>query len=424
MKKSAFFIAIISLATVACTSQKMATTAVNDDVYSSSRRHEQPVAKTTQPTVSGAQVVTSPDNAKPQKPASSSFADDYNDYSYAGRINRFNSKDTTKGYFDDSYSGTSSTGGGNDPNVNISFGFGTGFGGYGSSMYFGSGWGYPYYSMGFGYGWGYPYYGMGWGYPYYGYSPWYNPYWYGYGYNDPYYGYPPYYASSSIYYGRRTSLSRTDGGIHNLRTASPVAGGSVNQNDRSRSTTVNTRNTGQQVTKVPATQETYRYSRPGNSQVVYQRNNGKVQNQAQVQRQGQGQVPHPQPAPRYTRPENATQVQRSGSAQSYSSPVYRQPKTSQEYLAPRTQSTNAARSGSQVSGSRVSSGAGYRQSGTPSQGRSYSAPSGSSGSPSQGRSGSTYSTPARSGGSNNSSSPARSGGSSGGSSGSGGGHRR
>ena len=144
MKKSAYFIAIISLATVACTSQKMATTAVNDDVYSSSRRHEQPVAKTTQPPVSGAQVVTSPDNAKPQKPASSSFADDYNDYSYAGRINRFNSKDTTKGYFDDSYSGTSSTGGGNDPNVNISFGFGTGFGGYGSSMYFGSGWGYPY----------------------------------------------------------------------------------------------------------------------------------------------------------------------------------------------------------------------------------------------------------------------------------------
>ena len=101
MKKSAWIIAIITLPISACSTQKQATSYVNDDVYNSSRQEPSP----TTPNSSlnqGAQVVTSPDNTKAQKTGSSTFEDDYNDYSYSSRINRFNNKDTTIGYFNDS----------------------------------------------------------------------------------------------------------------------------------------------------------------------------------------------------------------------------------------------------------------------------------------------------------------------------------
>jgi len=124
MKKSVLLIAIISLAAVACSTQKRVTSAAGDDVYGSPKRSEQSVAGTAKPQTSGAQVITSPDNATVQKSNSSSFADDYNDYSYSSRINRFSSKDTTKGYFDDAYSeGSSYTNtGDNSPDVNVYLG--------------------------------------------------------------------------------------------------------------------------------------------------------------------------------------------------------------------------------------------------------------------------------------------------------------
>ena len=45
MKTSALIIAIISLATVACSTQKKATSTVNDDVYYSPNRVAQPVTE-------------------------------------------------------------------------------------------------------------------------------------------------------------------------------------------------------------------------------------------------------------------------------------------------------------------------------------------------------------------------------------------
>ena len=329
MKKSAWIIAIICLTTTACSTQKQATSTVSDDVYYSAKRGEQPIANTIKPQTKGAQVITSPDTTNVQKSNSSSFADDYNDYSYAGRINRFSSKDTTKGYFDETYTNGSSNsnGGGNNPDVNVSFGFGTGYGGfYNSPYYFGSGWGYPYSNWGWDFGFGYPYSGWGWNYgwgsPYYGwYNPWYNPCCYCYGYNDwNYGGYPPYY-NTNTYYGSRKSMYRVDGGGNalNSRNSSNPSNGNVNLNDRSRVTPNYSRNSVQPSTRVvPANQEKYRYTRPvNNRQTIYQRSSvpNQVQNQNQTQRQ--------QPTPRYIRPENVTPAQRSVPAQSYSSPVYR-----------------------------------------------------------------------------------------------------
>ena len=137
MKKSIWIIAIITLIISSCTSQKQATSYVNDDVYNSSSKQDQVLAAPSPTQTQGAQVITSPDNAAARKPASSTLEDDYNDYTYANRIERFSNKDTTVGYFKDSNSGFSSDGNqyGNDPNVNISFGIGAGYGNYYSPPY-------------------------------------------------------------------------------------------------------------------------------------------------------------------------------------------------------------------------------------------------------------------------------------------------
>jgi len=455
MKKSACLIAIISLAISACTTQKQATSFVNDDVYSPGSKQEMQRPVAIQQSNNGAQVITSPDNLKTQKPGSSTFEQDYNDYSYSNRIDRFSSKDTTKGYFDESYTGgsNSSNTGNSDPNVNISFGIGGGYGGfYGSSMMFGMGWGYPYSNWGWDYGWGYPYYG--WGYPYYGwgYNPWYNPCCYCYGYNDWYNGgYPPYYTSNT-FYGARKSLYRTDGGTSapGSRNSSGISGNQANPGSRNdlspaysrNSITTAPRNVQSSPRSVPANQAQYKYTRTGNTQGAYQRT------PKQVQRQGQGQTRSQTSSPRYVRPENAGSVQRSGTAQSYSSPAYRQPKSSQEYLTPRSQDPGSSRvtnqSGSDRNNVRTS-GNGNRVYTSPSGGnRTYSSPtrsnstnsiptrSGNSGSyspPVRSNNSGSYSAPSNSGNSGSYSAPSRSGGSggsspSGGSGSSGGGGRR
>jgi hypothetical protein len=428
MKKSVLIITIISLAISACTTQKQATSFVNDDVYNSSSKQEQQRPATTQQSNAGAQIITSPDNTTVQKPASSTFEDDYNDYSYSSRIDRFNSKDTTRGYFDDSYSGSSSKDniGSNDPNVNVYLGVGAGFGGYyGSSISFGMGWGYPYSNWGWDYGWGYPYSGWGWnygwGYPYYGgyntwYNPWYNPCCYCYGYNDWYYGgYPPYYASNT-YYGSRKSLYRTDGGENTLnsRNSANLSGGTVNSNSRNavipaysrNSVDPSSRNIQPSGRSVAASKEQYRYTRSANNkQPNYQRSTA----------QNQGTPRSQQRAPRYVRPENISNAQRSGSAQSYSSPAYRQPKSSQEYLTPRSQNPGASRIDNQNTGNRSNPGTfgtGTRQYTSPSnENRKYTTPvrSGSSGNYNPTRTNSNYTAPTRSGSSGSHTAPVRSG---------------
>lgn len=432
MKKSAWIIAIIALAISACTSQKHATTYVGDEVYNTS---SEPVLVKTPVAPSqnqGAQVVTSPDLAKGQKPASSTFADDYNDYSYANRIDRFSSKDTTVGYFDKSYTGSATTGtqGGNNPNVNIYLGNDLGYGSYyAPSLSFG--FGYPYSVWGWDYGWGYPYYGgfygYGLGYPYY-YGGYY-PCCYCNGYND---WYNPYYTSNSYYYGSRSSTYRTDGrsGAPSVRATQANGNSAYSRNERS--TIVPSPRTAPPTARTtPVAQEKYRYTRPATS--------GQTENQRSTTRnsQVQNQMNRQQPAPRYAKPENvnAAQQRSANVVQSYSSPVYRQPKSSQEYLAPRSQNPGTTRAANPAV--RAGSGANNvtRQSATPdnSYNRSgggsnrsgssgYSTPSRSSGSGST-RSGGSNSSPSGSGGGGRSGGGNSGGSSSGGSGGGGGRHR-
>lgn len=450
MKKSILSIVIISLAISACTTQKLASSYENDDVYSRSSSLANTPIRYSQSSVSGAQVITTPDSVVRVKSGSSTFADDYNDYSYSSRLNRFNSSDTTKGYFDKSYAGDASLGN-TDPNVNLYFGVGSGFGNYwGPSYSFGMGWGYPSYGWGYDWGWGY-------GYPYYGwYNPWYYPYSYYYPYGccycyNPWYneGYPPYYITDS-YYGSRKSLTTSDGGtgLRNDRGSSQNSSAYANLNQRTTGTPPNSRSTepapgtritGQSGTRsVPSNQREYHYARSGNSQQApYSRKDGQTKTQTRRQ----------QSSPRYSRPENINSTQRSGSTQSYSSPVYRQPKSSQEYLSPRTQNPGVPRTTPSSIGTRSNSNpptTGYRNRPVPSNTstKGYSAPSRSNspGYSAPARSGSSFSSPSRSGGSGSYSAPspsssgsysapARSGGSggsapSGGGSGSGGGRRR
>ena len=108
--------------------------------------------------------------------------DDYYDYSYASRIDRFYSPYMGYNYYAPYYSSY-----------------------YYDPWYWDSYWYMPSFYFGFSWGWG----SMYWGYPYYSYYP-YNDYWYGYnqGYWDCYYGYGynDYYYGN-YYYGHRDNRS-------------------------------------------------------------------------------------------------------------------------------------------------------------------------------------------------------------------------
>ena len=163
---------------------------------------------------------------------------------------------------------------------------------------------------------------------------------------------------------------------------------------------------------IPSGQERYRYTRPTNGQT------------SQYVRPSGQSTQRDRPQPRYTRPENNVPQTRSSEMQNYSSPAYRQPKSSQEYIAPRGQSTRPS-----YNNNSNSSGRNY----TPSQGnerrntspsynnsnsnRQYTPPSNSGNrnysTPSRSNSTPSYSTPSRSAPSNSSpsySSPSRSSG--------------
>jgi hypothetical protein len=180
--------------------------------------------------------------------------------------------------------------------------------------------------------------------------------------------------------------------------------------------------------QVPPDKQHYNYVRStvqGNTRVI-------KNNQVNNTRSTSSNVQRQSPTPKYVRPGTQQQTNRTN-AQAYSSPAYRQPKSSQEYTNPRTQqgrptgvSQNTTRTvNNNNAGSSVrrystpyNTGGNARIYSNPSGGsRSYSTPSRSYSSPS--RSGGSYSSPSHS-----SSSPSRSGGSSGGSSGGGHGGRR
>ncbi len=386
---------MIALVLGACTSQRQATTYVNDDVYNDGPRKTTAVNAPSQ-SGGGAQVITAPDQAQVQSPPSAT-QEDLNDYSYANRIKRFNSTDTTKGYFDDSYNGgsTAENNAGSGPDVNFYMGYGGYFG-----PSFSYSWGYPSSYLWDSYwGWGYPYYYR----PYSWYSSWYNPWyspWYDPWYspwNDPWYchtccssyGEPWAYNHGSTYYGTRRSLFRTDGG--GSSTGRTSVNPSENPLRRSQPGSLSRSGDTRNVRSVPAGQENYRYTRPaGTRQVNFSRT------KPGSMRQDLTQSGNRQPAPRYTRPENLNNQRTSPGSQSYSSPVYRQPKSSQEYLAPRSQNPGATRSSVGTGETRTNPGFSTPRSGNT---RSYSTPS---------RSGNnSYSTP-RSGGNNSYTPPSRS----------------
>lgn len=431
MKTFAWLLLLTGVFLSACTTQKQATSYTTDEVYGNPSQDLQLVAQENSgKKVKNNEVITAPDRSSSERPASSTWKDDYTDYSNASAGSRGNYADSAKGNHDNYGGGGSSSG--SSPNFNLSLGFGAGYGYYGPS--FGFGWGYPMNSWDLYFGWGYPpYWGSyGWGYPYYYGYPYY-PNWY----YPPYYdcrccGYYPVASAYSTYYGPRRSLYRTDGGYKagNYRITN-TGSGTQTPNNRVQSPpdsrTINNRTAGNSITySRPVTQERYRYTRPDRiQQPLNQRTTGNYQRY-----DGKPQVT--QPNPRYVRPENGG-IQRSGETQSYSSPVYRSPKTSQEYLAPRVQNNvnnrstdvnHTARSGSQYTSPsrsesreiftnpRRSSENNYNftspQRSSPSP--NYSAPVRSSGSYSSPSNSGSYSSPSRSGG-GGTSSPSSGGGS-------------
>jgi hypothetical protein len=388
--------------------------------------------------LSASKQIASHDSSSTLASAPAASNQDYSNNSYAARIKRFNGENNGLNYNSEYYTGSSdstTSSGGTSPNFNL---------------YFGNSWSSPFwdpsFSFGFGYGWGD--FGFGFGYPY----SWYSPYYWDY----PYYYYPysywywdyPYWGSyghghhywdwnhgnhRDHFYGQRRTLSSPDGGKNSRTTATNnIPGAGPVKNTRTPNpgyvnhSTDNTRSGRADINRVPPDKRHYTYTRSNTQK------NPRVINNNQNNRTGSDRnnyVRRQEPAPRYTRPGNQQQVNRSD-AQTYSSPAYRQPKSSQEYINPHTQqgrpagvSNNSNRNG--IYSNPAPSGRRYSYpSSTGSNPRIYSNPSGSSrsfGTPSR-----SYSSPSRSSGSSYSA-PSRSGSSSshsGGNSSSGGGRRR
>ncbi|MDP4281322.1 MAG: hypothetical protein Q8867_04155 [Bacteroidota bacterium] len=455
--KKLFLIGIVALSLLAGCKTPQSATTNNDDVYYSRPKHVHAVREIAKDQdLSAPQTLASSDTGKLAASSSSTSSSGwYDDYDYSSRIKRFKHpvKDAT--YYDETYTNpgnydsTSQSASQSSPDVNIyingsywpywgsGFSWGVGFG-WGDNWDFG--WGYPWYSPYFSwnypYGWYSPYYS--WGYPYDYWSGYYNGYWNGYwdGMYDWHHGFSPYYS----YYGPRRSFTPGNGGPdnhnRNLRapgeTTSPATANQRVAPSYSRPTgsgaTRSTVNSGVSP-KVSPDQERYQYSRPAQRQGAnYQRSGNNY-----AQRQSQ------KTAPRYVRPEVNAQPSRTVETQKYSSPSYRQPKSSQEYLTPRSQSnvrtqpsnTNQRKNYSIPSNNNrnYSNPGNSRTYGQPSRNNpspTYSVPSrsGNSGYSSPSRSGgSSYSAPSRSGGSSYSA-PSRSSGSSGSSSGSSSGNGR
>lgn len=490
-------VTLLGLSLSGCKTQQKTAGVNYDDAYvktSVTQDYSRPATTTPQ------NVVTVNDSTAAVK--SATVGEDYSDYSYSSRVKRFHNAEKEADYFDPVYTDTenydttatneSVAGSSSSPDVNIYLG--TGWGGYSpyTTLGFSYGWGYDPWNYGF---YGYPYsywypsyysywdpfffghhyYPYYYPYNYYGYwNGYWNGYWDGYyGYGDPYgwdghhgHGFP----GEGGYYGHRTfvgngssghyrpdvsarlkraAITGTPEGNDGTKTRVLPTGTGTGNNQRvdptnvttpravteARSTTVE-RSTG---TTTPAQRSNTAVRTNTNNQQQYKYTRPSSERQAPAQRQNTGyQRQNTQPNPKYARPGSGQQATRT-TTENYSSPLYRQPKSSQEYLSPRSQSTTTRQTSTQ--GVRTNSQ--QRQS-TPTQGtqRTYTTPqrqnvnpgntpsrsntpgystpqrqnnSGSSrGSytPSS-RSGQSYSTPSRSGSSRSSySAPSRSGGSS------------
>jgi hypothetical protein len=433
MKKLVIFSVLIATVLFGCKSQQKATGYTYDDVYSTRSDNAKIAAKPKiqNEDLSGTHPVALADSSSATPSAAAVSNEDYSNNSYAARIKRFNGKNSGLNYNNEYYTGTDSTSGGSSPDVNIYFGNSWGSSFWGPSYSFGLGFGWGDCDFCYPYSWYYPYY---WGYPYYSYYPysygyWDYPYWggYGHGHHHGDWGWNNGNFRDN-YYGQRRTLTTPDGGrnsrtntsttksesgqVKNTRTTDPGIIKRSNDQTRSGRTDVN---------RVAPDKQRYVYTRSRtqeNTRIVRNNDNTKTQS---VRNYAQ----RKEVTPRYTRPGNQQQANRSD-AQTYSSPAYRQPKSSQEYINPRPQqgrptgvNNNSNRNGNynnpNPSGRRYSqpsnTGGNSRTFSNPS--RSYSTPSRSYSSPSR-SSGSSYSAPSRS-----SSSPSHSGGNSGSSSGSG-----
>jgi hypothetical protein len=433
MKKSIILCSIIVAFLFGCKSQQKATGYSNDDVYTKKSEREKAASKPKiqNEDLTASHKIASSDSITKRPSAAASSNVDYSNNTYATKIKKSNANN--QGLNNSGYNGSSdsvSSGGDSSPDVSLYFGNSWGSPFWGPSFSFGMGYGWGDFGFGYPYSWYSPYY---WGYPYYGYYPYYSWYW-----DYPYWGgghfghnHWDWYGNNGHYNGIRNPLT-SPSGIRNARTNvrndNPASGQiknarTVNPAYVNRSTDQTRPNTRQ----VPPDKQHYSYVRSnvqGNTRVIKNNQGSNVRSdRSNVQRQS--------PTPKYTRPGNQQQANRTN-AQAYTSPAYRQPKSSQEYINPRTQqgrptgvSQNSTRTGNNInptsSGRRYSTpyntGNNARIYSNPSGGsRSYSTPSRSYSSPSRSYGGS-YSAPSRS-----SSSPSHSGGSSGGSSG--GGHGR
>jgi len=387
--------------------------------------------------------------------------EDYYDYEYASRIDRFHNSYGNFGYYDPCYSNAYYTPG-------LSFGMG-----------YGMGWPSSYFSVGF--GWGYSYYN-----PWY-YDPWYNPYyggsyWAGYnnGYWNGYYaggggyypgggGYYPGEGGNSYYPGdyygprnsRGSSLSGgagsrdsriTDGGddpqnkSYSAGRESRMTGGTtmVAPDVKTTGTTGNERTSREykpadasSVTNSGTEPQSTKLARPANKNSISS-GSGQVQGKAsrsvegteaqklakptqkttvsnlnnrnaRAQQKYSSNKSNSTPAnsrdngvssrsKKYAKP-SSNSLQKSPKPKNYSSPTYNRPRSGNEYAVPKSRSVN----GSSLSGANSRSSSNQ---GNSNKSRSYQAPSRSNNSFSNpGRQTKTYTSPSRS---NSYSKPAKS----------------
>jgi hypothetical protein len=422
MKKLMIFSILIATFFLGCKTQQKSTGYSYDDVYSSGSKPAMVAStgKIQNTDLSASPSVASADTSSLKSKTAAKSQVDYSDNSYSARIKRFNGKNPGLDYSSEYYTkptDSTSSSGGSSPDVNLFVGsswdspfcdpyssFGLGFG-WGD---FGFGYGYPYY-------WGSPYFSS-----YYGY--WGNPYWGGEGWHHHYWDW----GFNNRYYGQRTVTSR---------------GGAT-----ARATAITTNKTIPGRTNInPVSPDKQRYN------YVRSTSQGNTRTARNIQDNKAGSsrtyVQHQQPSPRYVRPGSQTQMGRTN-AQAYSSPAYRQPKSSQEYINPHPQqgrpasaSENYGRTGNYNnpnSGRRYSSptynGGNSRVYSNPSgSSRFYNTPSRSYSSGGYGSSRSSgsgysspshsYSAPSHSGGGGGGGGRSSGGGSGGGHGGGGGGHR-
>lgn len=410
MKTLAGILGILGIILTSCTSTYYATVP-GDDVYSSGKRTTVTTVTTTTTTAptpavqapqsnadynnqanaqeQAAEIQTAEGDTVPQQPTYTTSEtyyapdgnvivteksyygdfdpDNYYDYAYSARINRFHSPFHHYGYYDDYYTNA--------------YYYSNLYDDWGTSIYFGYNWLTPYIGLhygglgfGYGFGWGYPYYGYGFGYPGYG---------YGYGWGYPYYGdYWGGYCSNS-WYGTGWYYNSQDGNTHNgprdsggrgsnhrddhigAKSSEPIAfgdryeraiaqpGNSVprlnNNTDRIRpaATTPNTPgvNNRRTATVAPSGKvvtpinKNDRFTKPGGTKAPVGKNQAPA-----VRTQPQKQNPAVRPQPQRQAPGNQNQriyiapnQQRYAKPKTYNSPNYTKPKSSQEYVSPKTE---------------------------------------------------------------------------------------